>query len=135
MIADEVLSYIENEGLGTSGTDLFLGFQPDETDDCVTFYDETAPVAPESNAIATDQFGVQIIVRNSSYSTARDLMMAIHRKIIGFGGEKLVSGGHDVGSCFILSSPASIGRDDKNRNEWSVHYVFRVESEGDAFRS
>jgi hypothetical protein len=134
MIAEELCGYLEFKGHGTKNASIFLGFQPDHPDNCITVYDESAPVPEESHALSVDEFGIQILVRNEVYSVARELMRAIHQDLVGFGGEEFVPNGQRVHAVFIASPPASIGRDEKGRSEWTSHYRMRVESEGDSYR-
>lgn len=135
MIAEELAKYLALQGHGTQNEDLFLGFQPDSPDDCVVVYDETTPVAEESNALSVDQFGIQVLVRNSTYTGARDLIMEIHRDLVGFGGQSFIEGGKLVHVVFVSTTPTSIGKDSKGRSEWSAHYITRVESVGDSYRT
>jgi len=135
MIAEELALYLHAKGHGTEGVDLFLNFQPDIPDNCITVYDESAPVLEESNALSVDQFGVQVIVRNTVGTAASDLIMSIHRDLAGFGGKPFVAGGSMVSALFIATPPTSIGIDDKGRAEWTAHYYARVESTGDSFRN
>ena len=134
MIAEELAQYLIARGHGVQEVSMFLGTQPDQPDDCVTVYDETAPTMEESHALSLDQFGVQVLVRNVNYTTARDLARNIHKDLAGFGGEPFVHGGSMVDALFVVTPPTSIGRDDKNRSEWSAHYRVQVESVGDRFR-
>lgn len=135
MIAEELAKYLQAKGHGTQNEDLFLGFQPAFPVCCVTVYDETAPVADESNALSVDLFGVQVLVRNSTYTGARDKILEIHKDLVGFGGGTFVDGGKLVHAVFISTTPASIGRDENGNSEWSAHYMVRVESSGDSYRS
>ncbi len=134
MIAEELALYLQANGHGTQGTDLFLNFQPDSPDNCVVVYDETAPTPEESHALSVDQFGVQIIVRNVVGTTARNNLGNIHKELAGFGGSPFVAGGSEAHALFIVTAPVSIGLDDKGRAEWTAHYRVRVESVGDLFR-
>lgn len=136
MIADAVASYLQAQGHGARDTDLFLGFQPDkEPDNCITVYDEAAPALPESHALQVDMFGVQVLVRNTDYLAARDALLAIHKDLAGFGGGALVAGTPEITAVFIDTPPATIGRDQRGRSEWSAHYRFRVLSTGDTYRT
>lgn len=136
MIAEELALYLQARGHGTRGVDLFLNFQPDTPDNCVTVYDESAPLIPESHVLSIDQLGVQVIVRNSSGSTAaRDALKEIHKDLAGYGGEPFVAGGSMVSALYIVTPPTSIGLDNKGRAEWTAHYRMRVESEGDLYRT
>ncbi len=134
MIAEELALYLQARGHGTQAVDLFLNFQPDSPDDCVTVEDETAPVLEESHALAVDQFGVKVIVRDTNGTNARSKLMNIHKDLAGFGGAPFIAGGSMVGALFIVTSPTSIGLDDKGRTEWVAHYRMRVDSNGDLFR-
>ena len=135
MIAQELAEYLEDEGIGTIGTDIFVGYQPDTPDNCITIYDETAPVLDESQAQKVDLLGVQILVRNKIYLTAGEKAYTIHKNIVGFGGEAFIEGGSVVTDLYVATTPASIGKDTQNRNEWSSHYSMRVQSVGDKYRS
>ncbi len=135
MIAEELALYLQARGHATKDVDLFLNFQPDEPDDCAVVYDETAPTPAESHALSVDQFGVQIIVRNNTGTTARDNLRSMHQDLAGFGGQAFVQDGEMIHALFVETAPASMGVDDKGRSEWTAHYRLRVESVGDLFRS
>jgi len=134
MIASEVASYLADRGHGVLNSTLFYGYQDDNPDNSITLYDESAPMIEESNALAVDLCGLQVLVRNTSYATAQALVTAIHRDLAGFGGEAFVTGGSMVGAVLVMTPPTSIGRDDKGRSEWSAHYSIRVDSTGDTYR-
>lgn len=134
MIAEELALYLEAKNHGTKNVNLFLNFQPDSPDNCVTVYDTSAPAIDESNAFSVDQFGIQIIVRNIASDEASNKIMNIHKSLAGFGGEKFIKDGVMVHALFITSSPSSIGIDEKGRSEWSVHYRLRVASGENLFR-
>lgn len=131
MIGEAFMRYLAAEGYGTVGDDLFLGFQPDSPDNCITIYDTSPPVLPESQGLQVDNMTCQVLVRNEDYLQARDIMGAIHHKIVGYDG---LMGDFDVTAVFIEQAPASIGLDEKGRAEWSAHYRLRVISTGDTYR-
>lgn len=133
-IAYQVLKYIEELGIGTYETDMFLGFMPESPDDCITFYDESAPNISESACLKVDMLGVQVTVRNSSYNTAEYKLNEIHKSLVGFGGQKLVSGGNDISYIIIETAPYSLGKDEKGLNQWTAHYNVRAMSEMDLHR-
>jgi hypothetical protein len=135
MIAQELAEYLEDEGLGTVGVDIFVGYQPDTPDNCIVLYDESAPTLSESQAQTVDLLGVQVLIRNTVYATAGGKAFTIHKNIIGFGGDSFIEGGSVVTDLYVVNSPVSIGRDSQNRNEWSSHYSMRVQSTGDKYRS
>jgi hypothetical protein len=131
MIGEAFMGYLAAEGYGTVGDDLFLGFQPDSPDNCITIYDTSPPVLPESQGLQVDNMTCQILVRNEDYLQASDTVQSIHKGIVGFSG---TMGEFAVTMVFVDQAPASIGLDEKGRAEWSAHYRFRVISKGDTFR-
>lgn len=133
-IAFDMLKYLELNGLGVEGTNLFLGFEPESPDNCITIYDEAASTIPESACLSVDSLGIQITVRNSNYALAEQTSRSIHKRIVGFGGKALVPGGEIVSYLTVETAPNSIGKDIKGRNQWTAHYVVRAESSDDAFR-
>ncbi len=134
MIGLEFVEYLEDTGHGTMNEDLFVGFQPDVPDNCITIYDETAPALPESQSLSVDLFGIQIIVRNTSYQNATSKLMSIHKQIVGFGGDTLITGGEQITSIEVVTPPTSIGKDTKERDEWTAHYVFRIVTKDNIYR-
>lgn len=133
-VAYEILKYLENKGIGTEGTDLFIGFEPDSPKNCTTFYDEAAINIPESACLKVDLFGVQVLVRNENYHTCEDKIKTIHKKIVGFGGLPLIDGGDVISYITVETSPFSLGKDDEGKNKWTAHYYVRTESKNDDFR-
>lgn len=145
MIAEAVARHLATKGHGAFddvestplNPDIFFGFQPDQPDNCITVYDTTAPTLPESQAFAIDQVGIQVLIRNTSYTAARDIAMSIHRDLVGFGGASLAPGTPRVSAIYVETAPTSVGRDEhtNSRAEWSAHYRLRIESEGDLYRA
>lgn len=133
-IAYDILKYLENKGIGVENVDMYIGFEPDTPNNCITFYDESLPPLPESSNLAVDGFGVQVLVRNENYHTAEFKIKAIHKLIVGFGGSSLIVGGDVVSYITIETPPYSLGKDDNGKNHWTSHYHVRVQSSGDEFR-
>lgn len=136
MIAEQILKYLENEGYGTEGTDLFYDFMPDSPDKCIVLYDENVPTVSESNALSVDTTGVQITVRSASTNTAKTTSWNIHKLLVGLGGNdfRFTSTGNKISCVNIETSPASIGKDNNGRAEYSAHYNIRFMSENDSNR-
>ena len=134
MIADDFIQWLENKGFGTVGTDLFDNFQPLSPDNCITAYDVDAPEIDESSSLKIDQLGLQVITRNASKALAKTISMNIHKAFIGFGGEPLVNDGDIISATFVDQPPRNIGKDEKNRTEYSVTYNYRLQSTGDSYR-
>jgi len=137
MLGESVARYLAAEGHGTFGTDITLGYQPDDASSpgakLITISEESAGVLPESQGYSVDQCGIQVTVRSADYAEARDVCIAVHKQLVGFGGQ-LVAGGSVVTSIMISQYPASIGVDEHLRAEWTCHYTLRFETTGEVHR-
>lgn len=134
MIANDFISWLENKGFGTVGTNLFDTFQPESPDNCITAFDVDSPGLSESSSLKVDMFGLEVIVRNSNTANGKVIAKNIHKAFMGFGGKSLVSGGDTISMVFIDQSPRGMGKDDKGRSEFTVVYDCRVQSRGDSYR-
>ncbi len=132
MLAEALMTYAEAQSFGTVGTDMGVGYQPDSVDRFIAFYDESAPVIDDSDAFSVDNSGVQIIVRSKDYADARDTLHLIHKAIVAFSGD--LGDGTTVTQITVAQNPAWIGRDTRERHEWTAHYELRFLTTGDAFR-
>ena len=133
MLAEALMNYAADQSFGTVGTDMGVGYQPDSVDRFIAFYDEAAPVIAESDGFNVDNSGVQIIVRSKDYADARDTLQLIHLAIIAFSGD--LGDGTTVTQITLAQNPAWIGRDTRQRHEWTAHYELRFHTSGDSFRA
>lgn len=132
--AYELLKYLEGENIGTENVNLFLGFEPENPTNCITFYDEPATTPPETSCLKIDMFGVHVLVRNENYFYAETEIKNIHKKIAGFGGLPLIPGGDVVSYITVETSPYFLGKNKDGANQWTAHYNVRSQSENDDFR-
>lgn len=128
MIIDEVATYlIENvESVELEkGTNLFKSYMPDEPNALVCLYD-TGGAEPDID-IPTGSPTFQVMVRDSNTESAHDLIHEIaellHRKF----NVRLVEGGAYFYSILLLGEPGGIGRDNKNRDEYSANFVCKIQ--------
>ncbi len=131
MIATEISTYLISKGYVTSST-VTVDYQPDSPDNLVTLNNESVPVLPESQSLAVDLCGLHVLVRDASNSAARAKAIAIHKELVGLSG---TLSGQSVTDFYVVTNPASISRDSKNRAEWSAHYTYRLLSTGDKQRT
>jgi len=125
MIADDFTDWLELKGFGTVGTNLFDNFQPDSPDNLISTYDVNAPSISESSSLSVDQYAIQVIVRNTAKSSAKNIIMSIHKKFMGFSG-RLITNGALISMVFNDTPPYSIGKDENGRHEYSAFYRMRV---------
>lgn len=105
--------------------EYFVDFQPATPDNCIALYNESASALPESQALNIDQFGLQVLVRHTDNSAARELAYKIFGELVGFSGDV---DGEYVSATYCDTMPASIGRDENNRAEWTAHYRYRLQT-------
>lgn len=136
MIAKQVLKYLENQGYGVEGTNLFYDFLPDNQDNCITLYDESVPTSPESNCLSVDNSGLHVVVRNTNTDNAKNISWNIHKLLVGLGGNdfKFDDNGNIISYVTIETSPFSTGKDSDGRANYSAHYNIRFMSNNDNVR-
>lgn len=134
MIGEYLIQYLVDEGFGTYETDLFLGFRPDSPDNLTVIYEETAPVLNESQGFAIDRTGIQVMVRNKDYATAKAKCKQVHNLLAAFRGE-LADGAPHVRETYVTTTPSSVGSDENNRKLWTAHYAMTYAATETQFRT
>ena len=144
MLAD-ISTYLKDQGVGTPGTDMFLGLMPDQPDNCVALYEYAG--SPPDLHWNGEYPGLQVRVRNKSYAAARakirEIMAALHGLYEqtlsdgskGNGGEGPVGDGDEgeggepipaTGTRYLLikarGSPEILKRDASNRVELVLNF-------------
>lgn len=134
MISEQFCQWLEDNNFGTYGTDIFDTFIPNSPDNLIMVEDVSAPNISESSSLKIDLFAIKINVRNLVTQTCKNTILNIHKKFIGFGGQKLISNGNTISMVFVDQPIYCIGKDDKNRSIYTVIYDVRVQSTGDVYR-
>ena len=115
MIEKVLADYLESQGLGTVGTDIFIERLPESPDRAIAVlrYSGRAPITVLSSRIVIEQPSVQVLVRTTSFAESantiyqiRDLLTSIHNTNL----ENLY-----ILGILALGSPAVLERDTKNR--------------------
>ena len=117
MLSD-IGTYLQSQGIGTLGADLFLGFMPDQPDNCIALFEYAG--SPPDLHWNGEYPGLQVRVRNKSYAAARikigEAMTALH----GLHEQTL------SGTRYLLikarGSPEILKRDANNRVELFVNF-------------
>lgn len=123
MIIDDIADYLVGQGLGlTLGTNFFKGYMPDDVDNCVGIFD-TGGIEPDRD-IPTGDPTFQILVRNSSYAAAHTLIHSISDLLHQKRNETL--GTTYYYFIYLMGEPGSIGRDTKDRDEFSVNFHAKI---------
>lgn len=120
IIIDDIADFLEDNSIGTVGTDIFVGQQPDSPANCVTILD-TGGLRPDID-LPTKKPTFQVLVRNSNYANGAAKLSAIrdilHRKY----NATLVGGGNYFYSINAISEGGHIGQDDIGNDEFSMNF-------------
>ena len=120
MVLDEIGAYLAANGIGTVGTDLFLGFLPDTPDAAVAIY-ETGGMEPyramrsSAGQPVAERPSIQVVCRNVAYEyqTARTTADSAWKLLEGLGDTTLA--GVRYLWAAAVQSPFLMGRDDSGR--------------------
>lgn len=107
---------LEDEELGTFGTDLFISAEPASPDSCVTLYDYNQITAPMINPTL---YGVQtcflqIRVRDPHFATAWAKCEEILDAVVQQASKFTTDGVHYI-DVLKINGPMFIKKDDSNR--------------------
>ncbi len=123
MLLPELGTYLQTAGIGTLGTDLFLGELPANPDNCVAIL-EYGGMAPEhdlgTTALRYEFPRVQVVVRNTSYATGRLKAQDILGDMAAVANETLTSVYYLEAAP--LQSPFLLERDDNDRWVFACNY-------------
>jgi len=117
MLSD-IGTYLQTQGVGTVGADIFLGLMPDQPDNCIALFEYAG--SPPDLHWNGEYPGLQVRVRNKSYSAARTKIEDVMKKLHGLS-EHILSG-----TRYLLikarGSPEILKRDNNNRVELFVNF-------------
>ena len=114
----EIGVYLQSQGIGTLGADLFLGLMPDQPDNCIALFQYAG--SPPDLHWNGEYPGLQVRVRNKSYAAARTKIREVAKKLHGLHEQTL------SGTRYLLfkarGSPEVLKRDNNNRVELFVNF-------------
>ncbi len=122
MLSD-IGTYLQSQGIGSLGADIFLGLMPDQPDNCIALFEYAG--SPPDLHWNGEYPGLQVRVRNKSYEAARIKIGEIMKKLHGLH-EQMLSG-----TRYLLikarGSPEILKRDASNRVELFVNFEIMLE--------
>ena len=122
---NDISTYLKEQNIGTPGTDMFLGLMPDQPDNCLAFFEYAG--SPPDLHWNGEYPGLQVRVRNKSYSAARTKIGTVMKKLHGLCEQTL------SGTRYLLikarGSPEILKRDSNNRVELFVNFEIIKESD------
>lgn len=119
MLLDDIASHLQSQGIGTVGTNIFKGLLPDQPDNCIALFEYAG--SPPDLHWEGEYPGLQVRVRNKSYSAGREKIGSVVSKLHGLCEQTINS------TRYLLlkanQSPGGLGRDANGRNEWVVNFT------------
>jgi hypothetical protein len=95
MLSD-IGTYLQSQGIGTLGADLFLGLMPDQPDNCIALFEYAG--SPPDLHWNGEYPGLQVRVRGTSYEAARSKIGEIMTALHGLYEQTLGGGDGDEGN-------------------------------------
>jgi hypothetical protein len=124
MILDELAKYLQDNGIGTVGTNIFKSYSPNKPDSALIIY-ETGGDRPQdtfgsTNVAAWENPRIQIVSRSTEYQTARNTAEDAYKTLIGIANQTIKANVADSGSFYLrvsaMQSPFRLGIDQNSRN-------------------
>lgn len=116
--------YLQNNGIGTQGTDIFRRNMPAGVDNCIMINDGGG-LEPDIYLPLSDPV-IDIIVRNKDgdlgKSKIESIKSILHQKL----NLTLESGGVDVMICNCVTEPFHLGTDDNERHLFTASFHFKI---------
>ncbi len=124
---DDVISYIQAQGVATFGKDMFAGNYPSTApDDCILV--KATGGLPPSKEVPIRQPTIQVLSR-APYSPEAEAKL---RQVYAlFHGEDNAKHNYVIGSYYVyvssaIQEPGDISPDAKSRAEWSCNFHFKI---------
>lgn len=120
-IVNDIADYLEDEGLGTVGTDIFVGMQPNTPVDCITVFDTGGAKPPID--IPTKRPTFEVLVRASVFATGKNTLDTIRGLLHNKYNATLVTGGNYFYSINALTEGGHLGLDEAGNDEFSINFL------------
>lgn len=131
-VLTDIGTYLQSEGIGTLGTDIFLSQMPDTPDEAIALF-EYAGNAP-SRMGGNRQPGIQVRTRGD-YETARATIDDIYTLLSKIGNEYEDDAPEGVtinGTTYLhfqtVQEPFPLGPDDNGRHELAQNFIVTYRS-------
>lgn len=121
MLIDDIAQHLHNNGIGVLGTSLFKSYLPESPNTCIAIFD-TGGLEPDLDITDIKNPTFQILVRDISYSLGKTKLDSIRTLLHGKSNTDLGVGGTNFFYIFAVAEGGHIGRDDNNRDEFSINF-------------
>lgn len=122
-IADDIADYLAGQGIGTVGTDIFVGRVFGDPDNMVVVLATGGP-QPNVNIAGLKEYTFQVFIRNTSYSAGNTKLEAVRTALQVKINLSLAN--HRALNILAQSEGGHIGQDEEGRDEFSINFRCRA---------
>lgn len=124
-ILDDLGAFLATAGVGTVGTNIFLGRLPDDPDKCLALFESPVQGGPQDTfgrdtAPVYELPGLQVQSRAATYTEARSFIQSAWNELVKIGNETLTATYYL--RCEPLESPVPLDRDDAERMKFKADF-------------
>jgi hypothetical protein len=126
-ILDDLALYLEQQGVGTRGTNLFANWLPDAPSTCVILFEyggleSIKPMAPGANSAVLEMPFIQILARSTDPVVARARAQSAFAALDGYRG---TLNGATYGWITANQPPFFLQRDQNDRTWFSFNVAVK----------
>lgn len=123
-VISEVATYLDDQGLGSEGVDIFHSYLPDTNDPAIAVLD-TGGMQPD-HYLPTKEPTFQIFIRAASYALGKAKLDAVRTALHQKANINLVANGIYFYFIFAMSEGGHIGRNAAGQDEFSINFQART---------
>ena len=123
-LISEVATYLQSQGLGTVGTNIFYSYMPDSVAPCIGVFD-TGGAEPD-RYIPTKEPTFQIFIRSTSYAEGKAKLDSVRSALHQQKNTLLSSGEIYFYFIFAISEGGHLGRNPAGQDEFSMNFHCRT---------
>jgi hypothetical protein len=119
---DDLASYLQTQGVGTVGTDIFKSRQPKTPNACVTLYDTGG--AEQDKDLPIEDATMQVLVRSTTFALGRAKVDAIQSALHRVTNTTI--GNNYYYFILAISRGGHIGINETGLDEFSINFRIKI---------
>lgn len=122
-LVSDIATYLQTNGLGTVGTDIFYSYSPDIDGNVIAVLDTGGPM-PSVDIKELKNPTFQVFIRNSDYATGKanlDSVRSLLHQVI----ETTIGSTYFL-NCFAQSEGGHLGRNERDQDEFSINFIAKI---------
>lgn len=124
LVSTEIAAYLQTQGLGTLGTNLYKERMPEMPDTATAIFSTGGIMSDPKEGY--DNPTIEVMTRADDPATAYNQIAAIYNVLQGLNNVLLASGTRLVHMWALQSQPINIGQDENKRTRFTQNYQLLV---------